>query len=338
MYRHCIYCSADMGANQALESFPVGRTVAFDAGKGRLWAVCGKCSRWNLAPFEERWEPVEDAERLFRDARMRVQAENVGLAKLRDGTRLIRVGAAVPGELAAWRYGSTLEQRRKKYIVATGAVALGVTAMFGGMMWVGVGGLFTQMMLAWHGQLTQRELHRVPAEASPDGKPRIIRRWHLEGARLDEDPSGDIALRIPGIAHVAPKTMFTPESRDDEKEVLVLSGQHARRALERSMVRVNAKGGKRRQLADAAGLVVASSPEEYIRQAARGGWYLGKVPGKEDRRLKTVGALALEMALHEEQERRALQGELSILEAAWRDAEPIADIADRLAIAPTHTE
>ena len=54
--------------------------------------------------------------------------------------------------------------------------------------------------------------------------------------------------------------------------------------------------------------------------------------------MRSTPLLALEMAVHEEQERRALQGELSILEAAWRDAEPIADIADRLAIAPTQTE
>ena len=71
MYRHCIYCSADLGANQALESFPVGRRVAFDAERGRLWAVCGRCGRWNLAPIEERWEAVDEAERGFRDARLR---------------------------------------------------------------------------------------------------------------------------------------------------------------------------------------------------------------------------------------------------------------------------
>ena len=38
--------------------------------------------------------------------------------------------------------------------------------------------------------------------------------------------------------------------------------------------------------------------------------------------------LALEMAVHEETERRALEGELRVLEAAWRDAEEIAKIAD----------
>ena len=40
--------------------------------------------------------------------------------------------------------------------------------------------------------------------------------------------------------------------------------------------------------------------------------------------------LSLEMALHEEQERRALDGELAQLEQAWRDAEEIARIADEL--------
>jgi hypothetical protein len=42
--------------------------------------------------------------------------------------------------------------------------------------------------------------------------------------------------------------------------------------------------------------------------------------------------LALEMALHEEVERRALEGELAELERAWRDAEEIAAIADDLVV------
>ena len=40
--------------------------------------------------------------------------------------------------------------------------------------------------------------------------------------------------------------------------------------------------------------------------------------------------LAIEMALHEEQEMRALQGELWRLERAWEEAEEIAGIADNL--------
>ena len=42
--------------------------------------------------------------------------------------------------------------------------------------------------------------------------------------------------------------------------------------------------------------------------------------------------LALEMALHEESERRAMQGELEELERAWRDAEEIAGISDNLLV------
>ncbi|HEX8394856.1 MAG TPA: hypothetical protein VF665_21095, partial [Longimicrobium sp.] len=107
MYRSCIFCSAALGSNDTIERFPVGTTLAFDGARGRLWAVCPRCSRWNLAPLEERWEAIEDAERIFRDTRQRVQSENIGIARLRDGTRLIRVGQAVPGELAVWRYGES---------------------------------------------------------------------------------------------------------------------------------------------------------------------------------------------------------------------------------------
>jgi len=41
------------------------------------------------------------------------------------------------------------------------------------------------------------------------------------------------------------------------------------------------------------------------------------------------------MALHEEAERRALQGELDALEQAWREAEEVAAIADDLLVPPS---
>jgi len=40
--------------------------------------------------------------------------------------------------------------------------------------------------------------------------------------------------------------------------------------------------------------------------------------------------LAMEMAAHEDVDRRAMEGELAILEEAWRQAEEIAGIADNL--------
>jgi hypothetical protein len=48
--------------------------------------------------------------------------------------------------------------------------------------------------------------------------------------------------------------------------------------------------------------------------------------------------LALEMASHEESERRAMEGELNLLEDAWREAEEIANISDNMFLAPGVTQ
>jgi hypothetical protein len=49
-----MFCNRALGENQVVEHFPVGRRLAFDAEKGRLWVVCRRCERWNLSPIEER--------------------------------------------------------------------------------------------------------------------------------------------------------------------------------------------------------------------------------------------------------------------------------------------
>ena len=80
MFSTCLFCHSRLGANDSIEAFPVGRRLAFDALKGRLWVVCGACGRWNLAPLEERWEAIEQCERLFRGTRIRVSTGQIGLA------------------------------------------------------------------------------------------------------------------------------------------------------------------------------------------------------------------------------------------------------------------
>lgn len=55
MYATCVYCHGPLGANEVVEHCPVGRKLAFDAARGRLWAVCPRCTRWNLSALEERW-------------------------------------------------------------------------------------------------------------------------------------------------------------------------------------------------------------------------------------------------------------------------------------------
>ena len=50
--------------------------------------------------------------------------------------------------------------------------------------------------------------------------------------------------------------------------------------------------------------------------------------------LAKVDRLAIEMALQEDAERRAMEGELADLERAWQQAEEIAAIADNLLPVP----
>ena len=87
-----MFCKKPVGSNEVVESFPIGRRLAFDAAKGRLGVVCTTCQRWNLTPQEERWKPVEDCERIFRETPMRASTENIGIARHREGLDLARIG------------------------------------------------------------------------------------------------------------------------------------------------------------------------------------------------------------------------------------------------------
>jgi hypothetical protein len=112
VYSTCLHCHRALGTNEAIEHFPIGKRPAFDAVNGRLWVICPQCARWNLTPIEERWEAVEDAERLFREQRLRTQTDNIGLTRVSDGTDLIRIGKPLRPEFAAWRYGGVFRERR----------------------------------------------------------------------------------------------------------------------------------------------------------------------------------------------------------------------------------
>jgi hypothetical protein len=107
-----MFCKKPLGANEVVEAFPVGRRLAFDAARGRLWVVCRSCQRWNLTPLEERWEAVEACEELFRGTRVRTSSENIGLARHAEGLELVRIGRPLRPEFAAWRYGDQFGRRR----------------------------------------------------------------------------------------------------------------------------------------------------------------------------------------------------------------------------------
>lgn len=373
MYTTCLFCAASLGTNEAIETFPVGARVAFDAPHGRLWAVCGRCGRWNLAPIEERWEAVEEAERLFRDTRHRVQSENIGLARLPDGGRLVRVGRALPGELAAWRYGAQLVSRRRRNMAVTGALAAGGAALVAGLPLIATAGLPLALLhLAQFGNVMRieaekrRVVHRVPA-VEPAGRDIIIRRWHLHHAVLGRTGEGDLSIDLPPlVTHAEWKAPAPSEATARNLDTpLRIAGEPARRVVARSMMDFNRAGATKTDIDRAlAAIQDAGGAEEFTRRTAdagaaivrpprlggaRGatyslrqiaGTFRGEIlpvvkyrnPFFDEARpqLSKTDALALEMSLQEDSERRALEGELAALEAAWREAEEIARIADAL--------
>jgi hypothetical protein len=108
----------------------------------------------------------------------------------------------------------------------------------------------------------------------------------------------------------------------------ILSGPEAKRILGRVMSQVNLQGGKPTDVESALQrLVSAGSASRFLAQTAQESStrVIGNLSG-----MSIDTRLALEMALHEDTERAALEGDLAALEAAWKDAEEIAAIADRL--------
>ncbi len=337
MYATCLFCNKPLGSNEALETFPVGGRLAFDAAKGRLWVVCRSCERWNLSPLDERWEAIEQAERLYRDARKRVATDNIGLAKLRDGTTLVRVGSPLRPEFAAWRYGDQFGRRRRRQmlIAGGGVAALGVVVIGGAVAGAGIGG-FGWMIAQSGSTIVQGNPEGVVAKIRTQDYGLVhVRRRHLAETMLSRGSDGTVALDLRfknghGLIH----------------------GREAERIASVLIPKVNRFGASKREVAEAVREIEsfgsASAYLEHLTKMSstytrprptrkrRSRWTSGY--GSGDYRkfglfgLPSAHRVALEMALHEETERRALEGELQELERAWREAEEVAAISDDLLV------
>jgi hypothetical protein len=319
VYTTCLFCNQYLGANEVVESFPVGRRLAFDAVNGRLWVVCRTCERWNLTPLEERWEAVEDCERRFRDERQRVTSENIGLARLGEGLELVRIGEPLRLEFAAWRYGDQFGRRRRSR-ARMGAGA----AVTGGLLAVGwlapalaaIGSYWAYKTVDdYVASRRRRELiARVPTD---DGEVLTVLGAHLEYARLRPHLEGDAGWRL-DLPHL-----------DGERS---LTAAHALNAIALLMPKVNDIGAPPTRVQRAVQLLEHfDEPERYLLAAAHVAE--SKEPGRKVLgRLPLDVRLAVEMAANEENERFALEGELALLELDWREAEEIAAIADSLLI------
>lgn len=314
MLSHCLFCRQSLPSNDALEFFPVGRRVAFDPERGRLWAVCPACARWNLAPIEERWEALEELERSGRDrAKLLAHTDNIALLAA-PGLEIVRVGRAQLREEAWWRYGMDLLHRRARANrIKVLDVALAITV---GAPVLGI--LSRALAFADAGWAERKTCTRCGA---PVGNrlmtPRAARRLILM-----RDASGDLALE-----RECPRCAWKRE-----RGVAVWDGRAARHILRMTLAYQNFGGADARQLGAAADRIEASGgPDGYLADLGRGRGQLGEF----GRSRYQVAGLAFEIALNEDLERRLLQAQLEALEDEWRDAEELAAIVDRELTPPT---
>jgi hypothetical protein len=345
MYATCIYCHSPLGRNEAIEPFPVGRRLAFDSAHGRLWVVCPQCSRWNLTPLEERWEAIEECERRFRGTKLRLSTDHIGLARLPEGVELIRVGEALRPELAAWRYVDRFRLRRRHAIRAGVLSGAALLALTGGGIMLGAGAAVGEVI--WELQFW-------------------LRRWRRERAVVCRLPSATGTLSVRGEELSSVHWMPNDESAACALTVhsagtwTRVQGEEAMRIASVALARFNANGGSAADVATAVRWLEAGNDpiadpatfQGYGALIARAAAVAGPVtapragllsPAAITHRavLKTEGAvalyhlprairLAMEIAVNDEQERAAMEGELAALEHAWREAEEIAAIADDL--------
>lgn len=345
MYSTCLFCHRPLGANDQIEAFPVGKRLAFDSARGRLWVVCPHCARWNLAPLDERWEALEQCERAFHDTRIRVSTENIGLARLRDGTELVRIGSPLRPEFAAWRYSAQVARRRQRNLLLAGAGIAVLGGATAGLVAAGASVTGFQFLQFIPQAIERRRDKRVVYDQIVDGRRRTIRFGEVRLASWVA-PTGpqEAAIELRLGAEVRGRKL-----KGGEPLLLPLSDPLAQRLLAMGMQRHNRYVGSKTHIADALGWLDAfgnplqpgglevrrglalpeGAPRDFAarRHDAIEPYYphpraMHELPG--------YVRLALEMAAHEEQERRFLALHLSVLEEAWQEAEQIAAIADDL--------
>jgi hypothetical protein len=313
VYRTCLHCHAALGANDVIEHFPVGGRLAYDEAKGRLWVVCGKCRRWNLTPLEERWEAIEECEREFEKTRLRASTDNVVLARVRGGLDLVRIGKPSLPEISAWRYGRALVDRWRRQLAPTAALLTGVYGMqvLTQAEVVGFGaGIGLMALFAAPGMFSMWRTGRVKV-LMPNGRVTTVKHRSKEAVALEADGESGWTLRI--------------EGKDGTTRTSGVPALHAMRGL---LTAVNFNGGKQADVDSALSLVQrAGDTSRYIANVAA---VAGKHGSANVNFLPPDVRLGLEIALHEDSERLAMQGELGLLRDEWQLAEEVAGISDNM--------
>jgi hypothetical protein len=315
MLTRCLHCYQPFPTNQTLSQFEVGRRIAFDPDNGRLWAVCPTCYRWTLAPIEQRWETLEELERLSRGkAHLLAKSDNIALLRAED-IEIVRIGGADRQEEAWWRYGNQFLGRR----------ARAHTVIRFGQIFDAAAMLLTVGLPLWRfsdsGEWLRRARRRHFGRHVWVGSSSCPRCGH-ELVDLLFDERSDLILEandglfpilwyscpICGNQSVAAGHRFT--------------GTSAEIILRRLLAYENYSGGDEAGVREACAWIDScGSAERALQAAADQRFAVGRSSGTR--------ALAMEIALTTRMEQSLREMELKCLEARWRDEEVIAAIVDR---------
>ena len=307
MYTTCAFCNGRLRGDGGPSGLGVGRRLAYDESRGRLWVICPSCARWNLTPFDDRLERIEAVARAAREGQVRASSGQVSLIHWRE-YEFVRVGQPPRTELAHWRYGERLrarERERARVVVplTIAAVGLGVAAnvwaggSFGFVIW-NFGRVADVIYIESLG------LRRVPLAEPPVcaacGSVMRLRARHLRHGRLVSDARADLAFLID-----CPRC---------GQEGALLIGAEAAQALRRALTFLNARRSVRGHAEQAAMEVDRrGGAEGLIQQLSR--------RDPELDQLHAESRLALEIAVDEVSEIREL-------ERHWQEAEDLATISD----------
>ena len=317
MFSSCAFCNAAFDGDGGPSGLGVGRRIAFDEWRGRLWVVCPRCSRWNLTPFDDRLEKIEAVARAASQGRIAASTQQVALIRW-ERYDLVRVGKPPRVELATWRYGERLRARRREQLkfvvpvtVAAVGLAVAVNVAAGGSLGVFVWNMPNFARMMYTGIIGRRRVSLLePPICERCGSVLHLQAKHVAHARVVRQAQADVALIL------SCPTCHT--------EGAMLVGHDAQAALRQGLTYLALARGSRQRVEDAARLVEsAGGPDQLISDVAR-----------RELTLRSLGVerrLALEMAVDE-------RAEVEELERHWKEAEEIAEIADGMLSTTTELE
>ncbi len=318
--RRCLFCRKPLGKRTDPNGFPLVRAAAYDVGRGRLWAICDRCRRWNLWPIEERAEVIEGLERLARDRGVAIAStENITLLRAEE-VGLVRVGDAGLAERSWWRYGRELHRRRVWHDTRFSRISAYV---YGALAYAGesVGLADVGQKIRWdEAGLTDILRWRRFGWAAWRGRLNCANCGSVRRALLYNNSAWIYPVATErGLAISVPCPRCDFWSPDTAYR---LEGEEAETTLRRVLACRHIKGARLDTIEAAADAIEhAGSAANFMRDVGSAATSLW--------RLDPIRSIGLEIAVNEAAERRVLGGLAKELEFVWRREEELAGIIDR---------